>query len=672
MCGIVGYVGDRPAWPIVVEGLRRLEYRGYDSAGVAIRQPDGDLLLRKTVGRVDGLLDDAPRPLESWGGDGGGRNGRGSSGGYGDGAGRGGNSSSGYGDGDSSGGNGDGSGGYGYGGYAGLGHTRWATHGRPSEANAHPHTDCAGRIAVVHNGIVENYLALKSELVRRGHRFKSETDTEVISHLIEEGMGAGRTLAQAMLGMAAQVQGTQAVAAMLKDGAHSICAVRLGHAGGGVTVAYRQGQGIVSSDLPALLPLIGQDGTLPVGFLEDGEVAVLTRQGVDFLDRDGRPLQKSLRPVALDDVLVDREGYRHFMLKEIMEQPQAVVAALRDRVDFAGGRVTLPELALSDGELGRIRRVVLIGCGTSLHAAQVGRHLVESLAGIPAEAESASEFRYREAFLDADTLAVAIGQSGETADTIAAMARIRHSAARLVTICNTPGSQATRLADTTLLMRAGVEIGVASSKTFLASLTILNLLAMRLGLARRGGGDGGGIGRRWAEGLARLPGLVAETLGQSDAAAEAARRYYTRRNFLYLARGINAPIAAEGALKLKEISYIHAEAYPAGEMKHGPIALIDRKMPTLAIAPADDRYDKMVNGVQEVKARDGAVLAVLTQGDGALAGIADDALYIPQAPAHLTPILATAPLQLFAYHIALRRGCDVDKPRNLAKSVTVE
>lgn len=627
MCGIVGYVGDRPAWPIVVEGLRRLEYRGYDSAGVAIRQPDGDLLLRKTVGRVAGLLDDAPRPPESWG---------------------------------------ERDGGYGYG-YAGLGHTRWATHGRPSEANAHPHTDCAGRIAVVHNGIVENYLSLKSELVRRGHRFKSETDTEVISHLIEEGIGAGRTLAQAMLGMAEQVRGTQAVAAMLKDGAHSICAVRLGHAGGGVTVAYRQGQGIVSSDLPALLPLIGQDGTLPVGFLEDGEVAVLTRQGVDFLDREGRPFQKPLRPVALDDVLVDREGYRHFMLKEIMEQPQAVVAALRDRVDFAGGRITLPELGLSDGELGRIRRVVLIGCGTSLHAAQVGRHLVESLAGIPAEAESASEFRYREAFLDADTLVVAIGQSGETADTIAAMERIRRSAARLVTICNTPGSQATRLADATLLMRAGVEIGVASSKTFLASLTILNLLAMRLGMVRHGG-----AGRQWAEGLARLPGLVAETLRQSEAAAEAARRYYTRRNFLYLARGVNAPIAAEGALKLKEISYIHAEAYPAGEMKHGPIALIDRKMPTLAIAPADDRYDKMVNGVQEVKARDGAVLAVLTQGDGTLAGIADDALYIPEAPAHLTPILATAPLQLFAYHIALRRGCDVDKPRNLAKSVTVE
>ena len=628
MCGIVGYVGDRPAWPIVVEGLRRLEYRGYDSAGVAILEADGGMRVRKTVGRVAGLVDDAPRP-ES----------RGS---------------------------------------AGLGHTRWATHGRPSEANAHPHTDCAGRIAVVHNGIVENYLELKADLQRRGHRFVSETDTEVISHLIEEGLNAGQTLPQAALGMAERVRGAQAVVAMRKDGDQSICALRIGNAGGGVTVAYQDGQGIVSSDLPALLPLIGEGAgsgrPLPVGFLEDGEVAVITRQGVNFLDRAGRPLDKPLRPVTLEDVLVDRGGYRHFMLKEIMEQPQAVVSALRDRVDFAAGRVTLPDLALSDAELRRIRRVALIGCGTSLHAAQVGRHLIETLAGVPAEAESASEFRYREPFLDDRTLVVAVGQSGETADTIAAMAAARRSDARLIAVCNAAGSQAARLADHTLLMRSGVEIGVASSKTFLASLTILNLLAMRMGAARRGNDAGGGSGgaRQWVDGLARLPGQLADALEQSDAIAGIARRYYTRRNFLYLARGVNAPIAAEGALKLKEISYIHAEAYPAGEMKHGPIALIDRKMPTLAIAPADALYDKMVNSVQEVKARDGAVIAVVTAGDAGLSAIADDAIPIPEAPRHLTPILATAPLQLLAYQIALRRGCDVDKPRNLAKSVTVE
>ncbi len=624
MCGIVGYVGDRPAWPIVLEGLRRLEYRGYDSAGVAVLEPEGGLQVRKTVGRVLGLLHDAscPEPVGS----------------------------------------------------AGLGHTRWATHGRPSEANAHPHTDCTGRIAVAHNGIVENYLSLKRELQQQGHEFKSETDTEVISHLIEDGMNSGLSLPRAVLRMGERVQGPQAVVVVLEGDDDSLCALRLGHAGG-VAVAHHEGQGIVSSDLPALLPLIGQSsygraGHLPVGFLEDGEVAVVTRQGITFLDRNGRAVDKPLRPVSLDDVLVDRAGYRHFMLKEIMEQPQAVVSSLRDRVDFDAGQITLPELAMADAELAKVRRVVLIGCGTSLNAAQVGRHLVERLAGIPAEAESASEFRYRDPFLDDGTLVVAVGQSGETADTVAAMEEARWSDAGLVTICNAPDSQATRLADHTLLMRCGVEVGVASTKTFLASLTILNLLAMRLGAAR--GYADAETQRVWTEGLARLPGHIAELLGRAGDVEGLARRYYDRRNFLYLARGINAPIATEGALKLKEISYIHAEAYPAGEMKHGPIALIDHAMPTLAIAPRDALYDKMVNNVQEVKARDGDVLAVLTNGDDRLSALVDDAVFIPDAPPYLTPLLATVPLQLLAYNIAVRRGCDVDQPRNLAKSVTVE
>ena len=624
MCGIVGYVGDRPAWPIVLEGLRRLEYRGYDSAGVAVLEPEGGLQVRKTVGRVLGLLHDAscPEPVGS----------------------------------------------------AGLGHTRWATHGRPSEANAHPHTDCTGRIAVAHNGIVENYLSLKRELQQQGHEFKSETDSEVISHLIEDGMNSGLSLPRAVLRMGERVQGPQAVVVVLEGDDDSLCALRLGHAGG-VAVAHHEGQGIVSSDLPALLPLIGQSsygraGHLPVGFLEDGEVAVVTRQGITFLDRNGKSVDKPLRPVSLDDVLVDRAGYRHFMLKEIMEQPQAVVSSLRDRVDFDAGRVTLPELAMDDAELAKVRRVVLIGCGTSLNAAQVGRHLVERLAGIPAEAESASEFRYRDPFLDDGALVVAVGQSGETADTVAAMAEARRSDASLVTICNAPDSQATRLADHALLMRCGVEVGVASTKTFLASLTILNLLAMRLGAAR--GYAAAETQRAWTEGLARLPGHIAELLGRAGDVERLARRYYERRNFLYLARGINAPIATEGALKLKEISYIHAEAYPAGEMKHGPIALIDHAMPTLAIAPRDALYDKMVNNVQEVKARDGDVLAVLTNGDDRLSTLVDDAVFIPDAPSHLTPLLATVPLQLLAYNIAVRRGCDVDQPRNLAKSVTVE
>ena len=619
MCGIVGYVGNKPAWPIVVEGLRRLEYRGYDSAGVAVLEPHGGLQVRKTVGRVLGLMHDGscPDPVGS----------------------------------------------------AGLGHTRWATHGRPSEANAHPHTDCTGRVAVAHNGIVENYLALKLELQQQGHEFKSETDTEVIAHLIEDGMSSGLSLPGAVLRMGQRVQGPQAVVAVLEGEDDSLCALRLGHAGG-VAVAHQDGQGIVSSDLPALLPMIGAGGRLPVGFLDDGEVAVVTREGITFLDREGRLVDKPLRPVSLDDVLVDRSGYRHFMLKEIMEQPQAVVAALRDRVDFAGGRITLPELAATDTELSTIRRVVLIGCGTSLNAAQVGRHLVERFARIPAEAESASEFRYREPFLDRDTLVVAVGQSGETADTIAAMEQARQGGASLVAICNASRSQATRLADHTILMQCGVEVGVASTKTFLSSLTILNLLAMRLAAARGYASDG--LQANWTEALSRLPGHVAESIAQTDRVEELSRRYYDRRNFLYLARGINAPIATEGALKLKEISYIHAEAYPAGEMKHGPIALIDRTMPTLAIAPQDALYDKMVNNIQEVKARDGDVIAVVTEGDDRLPSLVDDAISIPEAPDFLTPLLATVPLQLLAYNIAVRRGCDVDQPRNLAKSVTVE
>ena len=622
MCGIVGYVGDRPAWPIVIEGLRRLEYRGYDSAGVAVLEPEGGLQLRKTVGRVLGLLHDSDCPAPE--------------------------------------------------GSAGLGHTRWATHGRPSEANSHPHTDCTGRIAVAHNGIVENYLTLKNELRSRGHDFTSETDTEVIPHLIEEGMNAGMSLPMAMLRMGEQVQGPQAVVAFREGDDDTICALRLGHAGG-VAVAHHAGQGIVSSDLPALLPIIGERGHLPVGFLEDGEAAVLTRQGVTFLDRAGRSVDKPLRPVSLNDVLVDRAGYRHFMLKEIMEQPQAVVSAMRDRVDFAAGRVTLPELTLSDTELAGLRRVVLIGCGTSLNAAMVGRHLIERLAGIPAEAESASEFRYRDPYLDDHTLVVAIGQSGETADTVAAMELVRSTGggrARLLTICNAPDSQAVRLADLSLLMRSGIEVGVASSKTFIASLTILNLLAMRIGAAR--GHLSEAVLRRYVDDLARLPGHVSDVISSPDAVADLASRYYNRRNFFYLGRGINAPIATEGALKLKEISYIHAEAYPAGEMKHGPIALIDHRMPTMAIATCDSLYDKMVNNVQEVKARGGSVLAVVTQGDANVAGLVDATLPIPSVPDYLNPILATVPLQLFAYHIAVRRGCDVDQPRNLAKSVTVE
>jgi glucosamine--fructose-6-phosphate aminotransferase (isomerizing) len=523
---------------------------------------------------------------------------------------------------------------------------------------------------VVHNGIVENFLTLKRGLVGQGHQFCSETDTEVIAHLIEQGMDEGLSFEEAFRRLGGLLEGSQAIAATLQDEDGKICVLRLGYAGG-IVVAHRDGQGIVGSDLPAVLPLLRQDfRSSQVGFLDDGEMAVVTREGVDYRDLAGNSFQKQLRNVSLEDVLIDKGGHRHFMLKEIMEQPQAVVAALRDRIDFANGRVLLSDLEMTDAELAQINRVVLIGCGTSLNAAQVGRHLIETVAGVPAEAESASEYRYRDPFLDERTLVVAIGQSGETADTVAAMQHVRESSARMITICNAAGSQATRLADATLLMRSGVEVGVASSKTLTASLTILNLLAMRLGAAR--GHLDALQSRGMIDALARLPGLIARILSDSTQVETLARQFHHYRNFLYLARGINAPIAAEGALKLKEISYIHAESYPAGEMKHGPIALIDHEMPTLAIAPRDALYDKMASNIQEVKARDGSVLAVLTDGDSSLSSVVDGAMYIPDAPVNLTPIIATIPLQLFAYYIAVRRGCDVDQPRNLAKSVTVE
>ncbi|MBM3943013.1 MAG: glutamine--fructose-6-phosphate transaminase (isomerizing) [SAR202 cluster bacterium] len=619
MCGIVGYVGPRPAWPIVLQGLQRLEYRGYDSAGVAIQDAKGHLHYRRAVGKVTGL---APANSEDFPQ-----------------------------------------------GSVGLGHTRWATHGRPSEANAHPHTDCQGRVAVVHNGIVENFMELKAQLLERGHRFTSETDTEVIAHLLEERLDRGASFVQAFQELGGILRGSQAVAAILRD-TRQICAMRLGHAGG-VVAAYRDGEAIVGSDLPALMPLLKQGGqTVEVGFLESGEMVVVDSKGMAYQDLSGHPLQKELRPVSPEEVLIDKGGYRHFMLKEIMQQPEAVASALRGRVDFQRGRVVLRELPLSLREIRSLRRVLLLGCGTSLHAAQVGRHLIERLAGIPAESESASEFRYRRSFVDPHTLVVAIGQSGETADTVAAMQEARDHGGRLVAICNVEGSQATRVAEGTLHMRCGAEIGVASSKTFIASLVILNLLAVYLGQVR------GELGEEQAatevDNLARLPNLLGQVLSDVTPYPRLAQKLDSFHNLLFLGRGINAPIASEGALKLKEISYIHAEGYPAGEMKHGPIALIDRRLATVALAPKDSLYDKMVNNIKEVKARDGMVLAVASEGDQELASQVDEVIYIPQASERLTPLLATLPLQLLAYHVAVRRGCDVDQPRNLAKSVTVE
>jgi glucosamine--fructose-6-phosphate aminotransferase (isomerizing) len=603
-----------------LEGLQRLEYRGYDSSGIAVIDSSGELQFRKTEGKVGGLTQAGQQQLLQ--------------------------------------------------GSVGLGHTRWATHGRPSDANAHPHTDCHRRVAVVHNGIVENFLELKVSLQAAGHEFTSDTDTEVITHLIEEGLDQELSFEDAFRRMGRMIKGSQAITATLQGQTASILAMRLGHAGG-IVVAHRDGQGIVASDLPALLPLFRHESVIDgVGFLDSGEMAVVTPEGARYCALDGHPIDKQTRTVSPEDIMIDKGGYRHFMLKEIMEQPQAVASALRERVDFQEGRVQLPGVPLSLEEIRGLKRVFLIGCGTSLHAAQVGRHLIEQLAGLPAEAESASEFRYRDPYIDKDTLVVSIGQSGETADTVAAMHLVQEKGGRLITLCNVENSQATRLAEYTLHLRAGIEIGVASTKTFLASLTTLNLLAAFLGQTR--GVLDSESARQLVDDLAHCPRLVGEMLADTEIYRQLARKLYTFNNFLFLGRGVNAPIALEGALKMKEISYVHAEGFPAGEMKHGPIALIDRGMATVALAPRDRMYDKVVNNVKEVKARDGVVVAVATKGDLDLASQVDHILYIPEAPENLTPILATVPLQLLAYHMAEMRGCDVDQPRNLAKSVTVE
>ena len=620
MCGIVGYVGKQDAWPIIYEGLKRLEYRGYDSAGIAIVDAQGDIQVRKTVGKVKGLDEAATTGHPQ--------------------------------------------------GSVGLGHTRWATHGRPSHDNAHPHIDCQQRIAVVHNGIIENYLELKQRLAGAGHVFYSETDTEVLTHLVEEGMEQGLSFQDAFRRMGGMVKGSQAISAVLQGEDAEICALRLGHAGG-IVVAQADGQAIIGSDLPALLPLLqAESNTGQVGFLETGEMVVVTLDGVEYQDLDGNPIVKQPRLVTQEEVLVDKGGYQHFMLKEIMEQPQAVASAMRERINFDTRRVDLPDFPLSTEEIAKLDRVMLIGCGTSLNAAQVGRHLVERYSGLPAEAESASEFRYRDPFIGPNTLVVSIGQSGETADTVAAMQMVKAKGGKLITICNSEGSQASRIADGSFYMRSGIEIGVASTKTFVASLTILNLLAIYLGQSR--GTLEPAKFQELVDGLAQLPRLMGELIADSSVYQQMAQEYATFDNFLFLGRGMNSPIASEGALKLKEISYIHAEGYPAGEMKHGPIALIDSAMAIVALAPKDTLYDKVANNIREVKARDGRVLAVLTEGDTQLAADVDHVLYIPEAPEHIIPLLTTVPLQMLAYHIALLRDRDVDQPRNLAKSVTVE
>jgi glucosamine--fructose-6-phosphate aminotransferase (isomerizing) len=574
MCGIIGYIGPKEVVPVLIDGLRRLEYRGYDSAGVAVVR-DGHIDLRRSAGKLSNLEDviESSPILGDYG----------------------------------------------------VGHTRWATHGRPTEENAHPHRDCTGKIVVVHNGIIENYLDLKQELQRQGHVFKTETDDP-----------------------------------------EKIVAVRNGPP---IVVGLGDGEFFVASDIPAIL-----SHTRDVVFLGDEEMAVITRTGVAFTDFFGRPVSKATQRVLWDPIMAEKAGYKHFMLKEIFEQPTAARETILGRVSQDSGKVFLEEMKLSDETLAGIDRITILACGTSWHAGLVGKFLIEQLARVHVEVDYGSEYRYRSPIATPNTLAVVITQSGETADTLAALREAKRAGASSVAICNVVGSMATRETEGTIYTHAGPEIGVASTKAFTSQLVALYLLALRLGQARKHLSFD--ASRPHIDALLQLPQLLEQTLKLAPEIEEVAGRFHTRTDFLYLGRGINYPIALEGALKLKEISYIHAEGYPAGEMKHGPIALIDEQMPVVTLAPQDHVFEKMIGNMQEVKARGGSVIALTTRGDDRLRSILEPArdvvLELPRAPELLTPIMMAIPLQLLAYDIAVRRGCDVDQPRNLAKSVTVE
>jgi glutamine---fructose-6-phosphate transaminase (isomerizing) len=610
MCGIVGYVGHRDALSFILPGLRRLEYRGYDSAGI-VTVSEGALDVRKTTGKIADLetLLGSNRPS----------------------------------------------------GVLGIGHTRWATHGRPSDTNAHPHVDCRSQLAIVHNGIIENYRELRKTLAAGGHRFRSQTDTEVIAHLIERYWGDGIDVA--VLRAARDLRGSFAIACVAAEAPDTLVVFRRGSSP--LVVGFGRGETFVASDIPALL---GQ--TRDILVLNDGELAILTPDSIVVRTLDGAPVRRSPHTIDWDGEAAEKSGYPHFMLKEIFEQPEAIQNTIRERADAEGPDVRIPELGLKDRELAGLNRLCFVACGTSWHAALVGKYLVEALARLPVEVDVASEFRYRKPVVDGRVLTVPISQSGETADTLAALREAKDLGSRVVAICNVVGSSLAREADGVVYTRAGIEIGVASTKAFTAQLAAVMLLALKLGLAR--GFADPTLVRQVLKGLAELPDLLSVALQQSDAIRKIAERFVDRSNFLYLGRGFHFPLALEGALKLKEISYIHAEGYPAGEMKHGPIALVDARMPVVAIAPRGSTYEKITSNLEEIKARDGIVIAVATEGDEEIGAIADRVIPIPASLEWLQPLLVAAPLQLLAYHMAVLRGCDVDQPRNLAKSVTVE
>jgi glutamine---fructose-6-phosphate transaminase (isomerizing) len=621
VCGIVGYIGPKKVVPLILDGLRRLEYRGYDSAGIAVVDADGKMELRRASGKLRNL-EEVIRlsPID---------------------------------------------------GTYGLGHTRWATHGRPTEENAHPHRDCTGNIVVVHNGIIENYIELKKQLIAEGHKFVTETDTEVIAHLVEKYMKDGGPLEDAVRKTVKHLHGVYALAVLSTHDKNKIVAARLGPP---AVIGLGDGEYFVASDIPAVLY-----HTRDIFFMADGDMVVLTPQGVQTMDFEGRPAQRAVQHITWDPIMAEKGGFKHFMQKEIFEQPRAVRDTLNGRISLDSGKVFLDEMDITEQEFKDLESVKIIACGTSWHAGLAGKFMIERLARLPVEVDYGSEFRYRDPIVKPKTLAICISQSGETADTLAAQREAKQKGAKTLAICNVQGSMITREANGTILTHAGPEIGVASTKAFTGQLTALTLMSLYLAQVR--GTVTVDCAKNLMQELTRLPHKM-ETILQGDEAGiyeNLARELFRYSDFLYLGRGIHYPMALEGALKLKEISYIHAEGYPAGEMKHGPNALIDENLPVVVLATRDQsdpesmtRYEKSVSNIKEVKARDGIVIAIVSTGDQLAREASDHVIEIPMAPELFAPILEIIPLQLLAYHIAVRRGCDVDQPRNLAKSVTVE
>jgi glucosamine--fructose-6-phosphate aminotransferase (isomerizing) len=609
MCGIIGYIGKEPAVPILIEGLKKLEYRGYDSAGVAVLQ-NGRIEVRRAVGKLQNL--ETLLRGETLGGN------------------------------------------------VGVGHVRWATHGRPSEENAHPHR--AGSIVVVHNGIIENYTALKKELSSQGRVFQSETDTEVIAHLIDSIAQKGVPVEEAVREAARHLEGAYAIAVIDERNPDVVVGARKGSP---LVVGLGQGEYFLASDIPAIL-----HRTRDVLFLNDDEMAILSPEGVRVTDLNGAELSREITRVMWNPVMAEKGGYRHFMLKEIYEQPRAIMDTIRGRISQETGVIHLEEMGLSPERLRQVKKIFIVACGTSWHAGLVGKYMIEELAEIPTEVDIASEFRYRCPLVCKDDLFIAITQSGETADTLAAMREARRKGATVIAVCNVVGSTASREADGVIYTHAGPEIGVASTKAFTAQLTALYLFGLFFG-SLRGKLSPEDVKQKLSD-LVHIPGLVERCLEANEGIEQIAKRYFKSTDFLYLGRGPNFPVALEGALKLKEISYIHAEGYPAGEMKHGPIALIDENMPVVVLAGKNSVYEKILGNIEEVKARGGIVIGIITEGDTEIVKRVTHAITVPTTNQLLMPILMSIPLQLLAYHIAVLLGADVDQPRNLAKSVTVE